>query len=503
MQMISSVRLKSADAGNGRLIDASVLPGARIARAATAKVRSVWARLNLSQKFCAAASVVVVCGMALIGHWVASRIETGVVNNSAAAAALYIDNLVKPHLQELASGSDISDEHKRALDVLMAPEAIMRPIVSFRIWKENTLVYSDRREHIGETFPSTEAVKRAWHGQVTAELKYSMSGEHAPLHPSLELPLLEVYYPVRAQGSPRIIALAETYEVGLPLTDELWTAQLESWLLVGAIGLAILASLFGIVHNGSRTIARQRHALELRIAELSLLLAENDELRMRVNQANERVAENNERFLHSIGADLHDGPMQLLALALLRLDELRSESRNSSGEIAESSGEIEPIRGILTEMMRDLRHISAGLGPPDIENVSLRETLQMVARKHEQRTGTEVRCEFERLDHRVGFPLKASLYRFVQEGLNNAFQHARGIGQAVVATCDGRKVEVKVIDAGPGLARSNGGDKGGGQGLNGLRDRIESLGGTFDVRAIKGGGTCLTARFGATAGDRA
>jgi signal transduction histidine kinase len=53
------------------------------------------------------------------------------------------------------------------------------------------------------------------------------------------------------------------------------------------------------------------------------------------------------------------------------------------------------------------------------------------------------------------------------------------------------------------LARSNGGDKGGGQGLNGLRDRIESLGGTFDVRWIKGGGTCLTARFGASTGDRA
>ena len=97
--------------------------------------------------------------------------------------------------------------------------------------------------------------------------------------------------------------------------------------------------------------------------------------------------------------------MQLLGLALLRLDQL--SSAKSNGENPDKSDEIELIRDILTEMMRDLRHISAGLGPPDIENVSLRETLQMVARRHERRTGTAVRCEFERLDGHVAFPLKA------------------------------------------------------------------------------------------------
>jgi signal transduction histidine kinase len=467
-----------------------------VARAMQAKIQAGWARLSLSQKFCAAASVVVVCGMLLVGQWVASQIETGVVSNSAATTAFYIDNLVKPHLQELTSGFDISDQHKRALDALMAPEAIMRPIVAFRIWKENTLVYSNNKDEIGTTFPPTEAVKRAWQGQITGELSY-VTRVHSPVNPSRELPVLEVYYPVRAQGSARVIALAETYEIGLPLDDALRRAQLESWLVVGAIGLAILVFLFGVVHNGSRTIAQQRISLEGRISHLSNLLAENNDLRVRINQANERVAETNERFLRSIGADLHDGPMQLLGLALLRLDEL-SGNTATNGEMSHKSEEIEVIRDLLTEMMRELRHISAGLGPPDIDDISLRETLQMVARKHEQRTGTEVKCELERLDRQVAFPLKACLYRFVQEGLNNAYQHGRGIGQTVLATSDGRKVEVKVIDRGPGLAGSNG-SHGGGHGLNGLRDRIEALGGTFEVRSANGKGTCLTACFGVVA----
>ena len=84
-----------------------------LARSAKSKIKSVWARLSLSQRFCAAASVVVACGMILIGSWVAGRIEAGVVNNAAAAAALYIDNFVHPHVQELASAPDISEEHRK------------------------------------------------------------------------------------------------------------------------------------------------------------------------------------------------------------------------------------------------------------------------------------------------------------------------------------------------------------------------------------------------------
>ena len=45
--------------------------------------------------------------------------------------------------------------------------------------------------------------------------------------------------------------------------------------------------------------------------------------------------------------------------------------------------------------------------------------------------------------------LKVCLYRFAQEGLNNAFRHAGGRGQALSARCDGDLLEVVVTDDGP------------------------------------------------------
>jgi signal transduction histidine kinase len=94
----------------------------------------------------------------------------------------------------------------------------------------------------------------------------------------------------------------------------------------------------------------------------------------------------------------------------------------------------------------------------------------------------------------MAFPLMVCIYRFVQEALSNAYRHAGGRGQAVTASCDDFEVEVSVVDEGPGLA-ANMGTSGSGKGLSGLCQRIESLGGAFEVHSIPGQGTRLTARF--------
>ena len=69
-------------------------------------------------------------------------------------------------------------------------------------------------------------------------------------------------------------------------------------------------------------------ALTERVAELSALLAQNRTLRRRVQKASRSASAINERYLRRIGADLHDGPAQLVALAALRMDSEALVSRN-------------------------------------------------------------------------------------------------------------------------------------------------------------------------------
>ncbi len=48
-------------------------------------------------------------------------------------------------------------------------------------------------------------------------------------------------------------------------------------------------------------------------------------------------------------------------------------------------------------------------------------------------------------------PLKTCVYRFAQEGLNNAFRHAEAEGQTVRARCEDGLLTVEVSDRGPGF----------------------------------------------------
>ena len=89
---------------------------------------------------------------------------------------------------------------------------------------------------------------------------------------------------------------------------------------------------------------------------------------------------------------------------------------------------------------------------------------------------------------------KRRVYRFVQEGLSNAYRHAGGAGQKVECRAKPDTLRIAVSDTGGGFtpdADAGGVSSQGGLGLAGLRDRIESLGARFEIHAAPGRGTRL------------
>jgi len=204
--------------------------------------------------------------------------------------------------------------------------------------------------------------------------------------------------------------------------------------------------------------------------------------------------ETNDLVLRRIGSELHDGPAQLISLALLRLDALRPKSTGDTGEVP--MDDFERIRGALVDSLAEIRNMSAGLTLPQLDRVTPAEALALAARTHERRTGTAVKSELAGLPPHVSNALKACLYRFAQEALNNAFRHGGGKGQTLRGTRTDDVLQVEVADAGPGFEPDN--DKRTDEsrlGLTGMRDRVASLGGTLDVQSQPGHGTRLTARF--------
>jgi signal transduction histidine kinase len=291
-----------------------------------------------------------------------------------------------------------------------------------------------------------------------------------------------------------VIAVAEFYQTVDALNREIAAAQRRSWLVVGAVTLFIYLLLAGFVRRSSDTIEQQQVTLNDQIARLTELLAQNRELHERVRRAAGSVATLNERFLRRIGSELHDGPAQDLGLALLKLDALvgRWEQGPADAGFVE---ELSSIQSSLENAQKEVRAISAGLSLPQLAELTLPETVIRAVRAHERRTASRVRLDVAPLPEQASLPVKITVYRVIQESLNNSFRHAGGANQRIRAFMDGDFLALEVSDDGPGFVPRLSPTLNGHLGLAGMRERVESLGGTFSVQSELGKGTQVTARL--------
>jgi len=456
------------------------------------KLAALLRNLSLSARFALMAALILGCSMVVLGSWVSGRIEDGVLRNTAATAALYISSFVEPHLQVLANHDDLPASSTAALDNLVRQAD---PVAALKIWgRGGKVIHSSQPENIGKTYPITPKLARAWEGEIEAEFN-NLTDEENEVERKKAVPLMEIYVPVREAGTGQIIGVAEIYAIAHHLRHDLQSARLQSWLIVALLTCFLYFSLFGIVQRGSHTIREQQQALEWRVRELTQLLAENTDLHTRLAEANRRVEIGMERFLRRIGAELHDGPAQLIGLALLRLDSVQTAANDVPRKTSHQST-IEVIRGALSDALREIRNLSAGLMLPELGSATLSQTLELATRNYERRTGAAVVREIAGdLPRLAPGSLKACLYRFVQEALSNGFRHAQGIGQKLRASMKDDVLAVEVCDLGAGFNAAGESDGKNGLGLAWLSDRIETLGGTLEISSCPGCGTRLTARF--------
>ncbi|WP_172960966.1 sensor histidine kinase [Oceaniglobus roseus] len=446
-----------------------------------------WAARPLHHRFAIAGSLVTLVGMAVIGTLVGSSIETGVVRNSAISSAVYMESFIAPLSQELVDEESLSPETIARMNALLEQAPLSERVVSVKIWRPGGLLaFSSDPDLIGMTFPPSEELARAWRGELNASYD-ELEGAESLRERQSGMPLLEVYNPIHSIVTGEIIAVAEFYLNATELEADLRLAHARAWVVVALVTLATFLALFGIVRSGSRTIADQTRRLKSQLDELARISAQNQALRTRVQGASQRVSETNERYMRRLSAELHDGPAQALALASLRLTSLMRRAGVTPGD-----PEAQNLRDCLEEALRDVRDLCSGLTLPELDGKSVTETLDLATNTHERRTGVTVERAFRHapvIPGSVPHPFLICIYRFVQEGLMNAFRHAPGAPVRVDAQAETAQIVIAVQDDGPGF--DPGKRSASGLGLAGLRERIESIGGVFRIDSREGQGTRL------------
>ncbi len=439
-------------------------------------------RTTLTQRFIVLSLGILLVGAFVIGRYVSGEIESRVLHRTAAITALYVDSVITPHLQGLAQGHDISEEHRSDLDELMIESDLGRKIASFKVWHtDGDIVYAKDHALIGMRYPIGDDLQQALDGYIAVEESNLQDEENALERLNWD-ELTEIYAPVREAGSGRIIGAMEIYEDPGDLNAEIADSQRTGWLIVGGSTAVMYLLLVGMVTGASRTIDRQHRRVES-------LAEENAALADRVKRAAARKTETDELLLKRVAQDLHDGPAQDVSLALLRVDAVQPEKKDESGDVA-------LMRTALQAALREIRQISADLRMPEIEALPLGEVIKKAAADHEEKTAGRVRVALCQGIPDVDLPTKIALYRVTQEALNNASQHGG------VSECDVRLniaaglLVLEIADKGSGFTESPAGSRaqrGASLGIRGMRERIEMLGGRLEIDSEAGAGTVVRA----------
>jgi signal transduction histidine kinase len=441
--------------------------------------RAGWSgRLSLTWQFRWASLLILAFAMLGVGAIVSHQAESSTLHRTAALTALYVDSALSDPLASLATQPRLGPSEIATLDHLLRTTALGERLVDLRVWSPTgEVLYSSTQELIGQRYPVSDKLARALRGWVVADLTWPGDDDNTSLR-TRSGRLLEVYAPLRQEdGDGRVLAVIEFHQRPDDLLDEIAADRLRSWTLVGTITGIVYLLLAGIVERGSAVIARQQAALRSHVRELH-------ELHERLRHAAERTTTLNEQAMRRIGADLHAGPGQALALALLRLDAIHPEC--DCGCLAVD--ELETVRGAISQAMRDVRAIAAGLRLPELAALGPAEVVRRVVRTHEQRTGVPVALQVGELPDQAPPATKIVLFRALEEALANARRHGQAASISVRAWLDADALAVCVTDHGPGFAPERA-FREGHPGLANSRERAELLGGRLRVDSAPGAGT--------------
>lgn len=453
--------------------------------------------LDLSQRFMLAGLLTLFVGMLGIGFWVENQIISGVIHRTGATTALYVESFVAPNLQELGTSEEILPEHVLALENLLQDTPLGQQIVAFKVWNtRGKLLYSNDVAAIGKTFPMTEGMLRARLGEVVSEISSLEEDENQILKEQYDQ-LLETYSPVWLSGTNQVIAVAEFYHLTDDLDKEIVVLKRSSWLVVGFIIFLMYLLLSGFVRNASNTISRQQTELSQKVVQLTELLEENQKLNERVRKASASVALLNEGYLKRIGSELHDGPAQDLGLSILKLDSTIGKMEKNLSKPVDSKiiPDLTEVEKSMQIALKEMRGIATGLVLPQLNELDLIDTVSHVVHKHEQQTNTRVNLEIEGESNGTSLPIRITLYRLIQEALHNAYHHAKGVGQGVSVKNNSDHILLEILDTGPGFDVHEILENTNRLGISGMRERVESIGGRFEIESKLGKGTIIRARI--------
>jgi signal transduction histidine kinase len=424
-------------------------------------------RPTLSQRFFAMAVVVVLATMSLLAAWTGNYVASSIVRGVGETAAASIQSLISRSLDDAIIDGALSRDKLAGLEEAFSVGSTTDSTRLLQLTIRG-LDHDIAYQLSSGLRDETDAIdlNEAIDGQVVVELL------DLPLAPVSGLPeatttVLKIYTPLHDPDGQHIVGVAELYFSGRSVLEQQARARTDVWIITALIGFFSLGMIAALVDGTGEVIESHRARLaqnlrrtrELLLANITLQHA-SDRVRLESNLAGERM-------LATVGQDIHDGPVQLLTLLILRMGGKPTQALHAANV------------ALAQQALEELRAVSSGLALPELATASLPEAIETAVLRHENLTGQRV-GRVVKVKPSVSAPLTARIcaYRVVQEGLSNAYKHGDGTEPSLSASINDGWLQIEVVNA---LGEARPEPTPGGMGLTGMRFRVESQGGHLAI----------------------
>lgn len=219
------------------------------------------------------------------------------------------------------------------------------------------------------------------------------------------------------------------------------------------------------------------------VSRVNKLKAEQEKKR----RFTEQLIESQENERRRIAAELHDG----LGQQILVIKNRAEMAQQSVTDQDQTSHHLKEIVQSAMSSISDVRSITHDLRPVHLERFGLTDSLNTLCEDVRQTAKMECSYQIDDIDDLIPKERQIHFYRVIQEGLTNIQKHSKAEHASLFVRRTESGVRAMLWDDGVGFdihaKRSSAG-----LGLSGIEERMQTLGGTFQLQSNPEEGTTLT-----------
>ena len=194
-----------------------------------------------------------------------------------------------------------------------------------------------------------------------------------------------------------------------------------------------------------------------------------------------------------VAREIHEGPAQSMSNVVLKAEVCE---KLIDVDIEKARLELKNLKSIVRESLVDVRRIIYNLRPMSLDDLGLVPTLQKYISTFQDENKIDVMFKSRGSICEISSVISLTVFRIVQEALNNIRKHAKASSASVNIEFIEDKLRLSISDDGVGFdveeLKVKHEDVEGGFGLYSMKERVELLDGEFYISSHTGSGTRIS-----------